>query len=288
MAWQRRSRQATRWPSGSWRRETGSAEAAKLNLRTLSIWAVLAGLFASGAMAQAPRTRAPVLSALTDQQINHLLGPPGGHVISVRAFPGAPPETLIQGSLNGRPPGAAVSLGPCGGSGPGLRVGPEPTPAQRIYEDLSSTDLAVVGKVGAAKSYALPDGGFLYSILPFRVEQVIKNNPAAPISPGDTITIGRDGGELEIAGHLVTAYCQNDPPYIPGVTYFLSLRYVPSAAIYITHGGLILANGQVQRLGPRFPHHPARWYDGMSARRFLVTEREQAQRIEDGQGPPHE
>ena len=94
------------------------------------------------------------------------------------------------------------------------------------------SDLVVVGKFGKATSYPTEDQGYIYSDLDFTVEEVVKNNPSAPVTAGQDITITRPGGLLTINGRHVYAVSESFPLFHLGQEALLYLRSLPSVGTY--------------------------------------------------------
>lgn len=74
------------------------------------------------------------------------------------------------------------------------------TLAEEMWLLARESDLAVVAKAGTYTSHMNEAKSFLYSDWKVTVEEVVKNNPKAPVQLGATITVTRPGGELEING----------------------------------------------------------------------------------------
>jgi hypothetical protein len=94
-------------------------------------------------------------------------------------------------------------------------------------------DIVIVGRAGTRISHPTANQGFIYSDWQFTVEQVLKDNPKAPISSGMTIVVVRPGGILEIGGRKVYAKLQHFREFTPGEELLLYLNYVPETGAYL-------------------------------------------------------
>jgi hypothetical protein len=93
-------------------------------------------------------------------------------------------------------------------------------------------DVAVVAKAGASFSNPTADQGFVYTDWQFTVEQVLKDNPKAPIAGSASIVVTRPGGTLEIRGRKVYARLSNFRDFVQGEELLLYLHYVPETGAY--------------------------------------------------------
>lgn len=262
---------------GNQRGGTGLNKTPRLPCIALGLAALFLGA-APGWSQDLPTPKPPQLQALSDKQINQLLGPPGGHVISTQGAAGGPKMGLVQERLS--EPGPGVIALRCNGVPEAIRVGPPPTLPQRIYTDLEYTDFAGVGIFGEGASYILPDGGFLYSVLPFRVEAIIKSPATTPQAVGSTITVARPGGTLEIGGRYVTTVCPSDPSFAENTRYLVFFRLLPGTKVFRPLVAFKLAGGTAVRLGA-----PA-GRPVLGAASLLRLARAQAERLARGEPRP--
>lgn len=96
-------------------------------------------------------------------------------------------------------------------------------------------DLTVVGRIGTGTSHLTNDGGFLYTDWGFLVEQVIRNNPEAPVVSGNSIIVVKAGGKLQVQGRTVYAVDDNFAGFESGQEYLLFLDYVPKTGAYAAY-----------------------------------------------------
>lgn len=117
-----------------------------------------------------------------------------------------------------------------------------PPPYANLLWNLTSytrgSDLVVVGKVGKGRTHEFADQSFLYTDWEMTVEQIIKNNPKAPVESGQMITVTRPGGVLHVDGRLVVADCANFIMWGTGHEYLLYLHYLPKTGAYSIGNGL--------------------------------------------------
>lgn len=94
------------------------------------------------------------------------------------------------------------------------------------------SDLAIVAKAGPSLSHPTADQGFVYTDWQFTVEEVLKDNPKAPIPGSATIVVTRPGGVLEINGRKVQAKLAHFRDFVQGEELLLYLQYVPETGAY--------------------------------------------------------
>jgi hypothetical protein len=94
------------------------------------------------------------------------------------------------------------------------------------------SDLVVIAKADAGTSHATMDQSFIYTDWQFTIQQVLKDNPKAPVRAGDTITVTRPGGTLEINGRKVVASLRTFRAFVPGEELLLYVHFVPATGAY--------------------------------------------------------
>ena len=105
-----------------------------------------------------------------------------------------------------------------------------------------------MGKAETGKSHVNDDKSWLYSDWTFTVEEVLKDNAAAPVQAGATILVTRPGGQLVINGRLVSANCADFREFIAGQEYLLFLSFFPETGAYMSGGSAAFALSSVHRL----------------------------------------
>ncbi|HEV2232499.1 MAG TPA: hypothetical protein VGV68_03735 [Terriglobia bacterium] len=168
-----------------------------------------------------------------------------------------------------------------------------PTREQVFFDAATRFDLIALGRPGVSRSYILPNGGFLYSIMQFQVEDVVKNNPTAPVQPGALITIGREGGILRVKSKsgselMLRNWSLDDPLFQTGRQYLLFFEYIPKAQIYLaSRYGYKFAEGKTVATDPAGEAHEylsGPTIVGMDKDELLQMAKGQAQRAREGGG----
>lgn len=116
------------------------------------------------------------------------------------------------------------------------------------------SNLVVVGKAETGNSHLNDDKDFLYSDWTFTVEEVLKDNPTAPVQPEATILVTRSGGQLVVNGRLVYAHCADFREFIAGQEYLLFLSLVPETGAYATNGTAVFSLSSLRRLDQAHYH----------------------------------
>jgi hypothetical protein len=100
---------------------------------------------------------------------------------------------------------------------------------------LCSHSLVVLGRIGTGTSRLTNDSGFLYTDWEFQVEEIIRNNPEAPVKAGSAIIVVKDGGKLQVQGRMVYAIDDQFADFRPGGEYLLFLDYIPKTGAYVAY-----------------------------------------------------
>jgi len=131
-------------------------------------------------------------------------------------------------------------------------------PKNQIANWMRQCDLVVVGKMGTGTSYMTARKGFLNTDWSFTVEDMVKNNPAALVSSGTTITVIAFGGKLEIGGRTVHAIQKTYREFRTGQQYLLFLKFVPETGAYSSCGptGFAFSGARMVRLRVQSIIHP--------------------------------
>lgn len=122
----------------------------------------------------------------------------------------------------------------------------------------SKSDLIVLAKAEAAATHMNAGKDFLYTDWNFVVEEVLKDNPKAPVQPGTAILVARPGGNLQINGRMVHAHCADFEDFAHGQEYLLYLGFVPET-------GARTRATEAPRLP--FPTNPTDWTHSITANR---------------------
>jgi hypothetical protein len=110
----------------------------------------------------------------------------------------------------------------------------EPQSPETFFGELARLSNAVIrGRVIRKHSYVTEDGTFIYTDYDVSVAEVFKDNPAAPISTGATITVTHPGGKVVLDKVIVKA---NDEAFgsllINDNDVMLFLRFIPETGTY--------------------------------------------------------
>jgi hypothetical protein len=94
-------------------------------------------------------------------------------------------------------------------------------------------DAIVIGYPSGSSAYHLSAGGTtVYGDHIFVLQEVLKDNPAAPIGSRKAIVVTRPGGALVISGDPVHVSSGVFPALQAGKSYLLFLRYIPQSGAY--------------------------------------------------------
>jgi hypothetical protein len=109
-------------------------------------------------------------------------------------------------------------------------------------------DAVVIGVLQDESPSQLTEGGeFVYTDYSLAVEEVIKDNAAVRVEPGQVVTVSRPGGEVKFDGKTIRAVDESFTPFALRGRYVLFLRFVPSTGGYraFANGSFRLKNGEV-------------------------------------------
>jgi len=139
---------------------------------------------------------------------------------------------------------------------PGLGPVREPEAPETFFGELARTSDAVIrGRVTKKTSQVTEDDAFLFTDYDVEVAEVLKDNAAAPLAPGTTITVTWPGGKVLLDGVIVTAIDQNLLP-LPtnGHDIVLFMKFLPQTGAYYNAPGNAayeIDGTSVQPLTPR-------------------------------------
>jgi hypothetical protein len=104
----------------------------------------------------------------------------------------------------------------------------------------AEVDLIAVGHPNQQLSHLTPSNKMVYTDYDFVVDQVVKNNAAAPVSPQEHIVVTRLGGVVKVTTAFGPATIEMNigfyPPLEAGTTYLMFLGYVRASGGYQTGG----------------------------------------------------
>ena len=130
---------------------------------------------------------------------------------------------------------------------PDLFILPESGPKPPVLQSaVCNANAVVVGTLNSKNSQLTEQGNFIFTDYEMAVEEVIKNNSAAPIALNNTITVTRAGGVVQLNGRVIRAKVEDFKPMAVGQRYLLFLRFIPATGSYLAYG-----NGSFQLEGKK-------------------------------------
>src|SRR5262249_15670303 len=139
---------------------------------------------------------------------------------------------------------------------PGAGQGKKQEAPETFFGELTrGSDTVIRGKVTKKTSVVTQDDAFLFTDYEVAVEEVLKDNIAAPVAPGTVITVTWPGGKVLLDGVLVTATDRNLLP-LPANDHdiVLYLKFLPQTGAYYAAPGNAayeIDGTSVQPLTPR-------------------------------------
>jgi hypothetical protein len=104
---------------------------------------------------------------------------------------------------------------------------------QKFLQSMTvDADAIVIGTVKNKSSQLTEDEDYVFTDYELSIDEVLKDNPQAPIREHGKITITRPGGTILLNGHVVEALDESFQPFRKGVQYVLFLRFIPSTGGY--------------------------------------------------------
>ncbi|MGI8467438.1 MAG: hypothetical protein ACR2N3_03210 [Pyrinomonadaceae bacterium] len=130
--------------------------------------------------------------------------------------------------------------------------GSTPVNASNFLKDLScKADVVVIGLVNNKAAHLTDDETFVYTEYEFSVEDILKNNSAAPIKINNSIQITRPGGLIRLDNQVIRVEDKLYEPLQMKKRYLLFLKFVPSVNGYIVSdakGDFLLENNSFKKL----------------------------------------
>ena len=114
-------------------------------------------------------------------------------------------------------------------------------------------DAVVVGTLKDKASQLTEAGDAVFTDFTMTVEEVVKDNSAASISPNSSINVTRLGGAVSLNGKNIRVKVSSFKPFEIGSRYVLFLRYIPATGAYkaFSNGSFQLDGNKVVRLTNR-------------------------------------
>lgn len=166
--------------------------------------------------------------------------------------------------------------------------GPPASSTDELLEQITcGADAAVVGKVTGKKSQLTEDGTAVFTDYEVQVDEVVDNNAPKVVQQGESITVTRPGGAVELDGNVIRMVDRSFTPFDVGDRYLLFLRRVAATGAYQAVGrenGFKLDGSRVLRLTEKELPYPFGYENGadLLLQRTLVIGRACAARPEGG------
>lgn len=127
----------------------------------------------------------------------------------------------------------------------------EAQPAPFIQTKVCNAEAVVIGRLNNSSPQLTADESFLFTEFSMTVEEVIKNNPNAPIQKGGSISVVRDGGVGKFQGRTIRAKVEGFDSFTDGKRYILFLRFIPDTGSYLAYanGSFELNDNTISPLG---------------------------------------
>lgn len=130
-------------------------------------------------------------------------------------------------------------------------VDPAATKVPPLPFAVCNADAIFVGLLKSKTSQLNADESFVFTDYEMSVEEVIKDNSAAPARVGGDVTVTREGGEVQLKGRVVRAKRNDFQHSQVGKRYLLFLRFLPETGSYLAYpnGSFQLEGDKVISLG---------------------------------------
>jgi hypothetical protein len=111
-------------------------------------------------------------------------------------------------------------------------------------------DAVIIGAVKNNTSQLTEDKDFVFTDNEVRTERILKNNPNKPLQVGETITVTRPGGIVQLNGHTVKAVDTIFQQFETEGRYILFLRFIPNTGAYkaFSNGSFQVRNKSIVKL----------------------------------------
>jgi hypothetical protein len=96
------------------------------------------------------------------------------------------------------------------------------------------SDAVVIGEVKNRASQLTEYGEFAFTDYEVTIEEILKNNTAAPIMSQGNITVTRPGGAIQLNGKIIRAVDLSYKPFEIGGRFLLFLKFIPASGAYQT------------------------------------------------------
>ncbi len=123
--------------------------------------------------------------------------------------------------------------------------------AAYLKKEVCNSDAIVVGTVTRKSSQLVDDGTFTFTDYEVNPDEVLRNNSKAPVQTGNSITLTRPGGSVNLKGHVIRARDRSYDLLSVGHRYLLFLQFVSETGAYqpiynsVLEDSFELDNGQM-------------------------------------------
>jgi len=104
-----------------------------------------------------------------------------------------------------------------------------------VQAAVCNADAIFVGTLKSKSSQLTADESFIFTDYEMTVEEVVKDNPAAPARVGGDLTVVGEGGAVSLNGRTVRARRDNFKIPEVGKRYLLFLRFIPETGSYLSY-----------------------------------------------------
>lgn len=101
-----------------------------------------------------------------------------------------------------------------------------------LRDSACNADAVVIGRIESKSSQLTEDEDFIFTDYELTVEEILKDNPAAPVQLGYNMTITRPGGLIRLNSRNIKATDSSFKPLEIDKRYILFLRFIPTTGAY--------------------------------------------------------
>lgn len=131
-------------------------------------------------------------------------------------------------------------------------VQPESVKLPIFQSAVCRADAVIVGTITRKESQLTEDQNFIFTDHEVAVEEILKNNPRAPLASGSSISATREGGAVEWNGRIFRVLPEDLDPPATGERYLMLLHFIPETGAYLMYGDgtFHLTQQAIRALGP--------------------------------------
>ena len=109
-------------------------------------------------------------------------------------------------------------------------------PTEFLGRIACEADAVIIGTLTDEAAMLTENDSFVFTDYTVQIDEILKDNPSARLITGDSVTVTRPGGTLEIEGRKVQATLDGFNPFNAGRRYLLYLRFMPLTGAYQAFG----------------------------------------------------